>query len=107
MANSAKPSRSPAFDAKSFSQRLHERVLSATGKPYAVFDPEDDSGKLIGFPRFIAWVRGLRDTVNANAVYLDDVAGGLGSHIATDNARHSALAGRVAALEEAQQFSPF
>jgi hypothetical protein len=104
---SAKPPRAPAFDDKAFAGRLHERVLTATGKPYVVFDPENDEGERIGFPRFIQWVRNLRDAVVANAVYLDDVKGDLDDHKAIDGARHANLAGRVAALEEAQQHDPF
>lgn len=108
MPESMKPPRRPGFDDKNFSGRLHERVLSEAGKPYAVFDPVDDAtGEVIGFPRWSRWIDKLRDAIVGNAKYLDDVANGLGEHVVVDNARHTALANRVAALEEAQQFAPF
>lgn len=97
---SVKPPRRPSFDAKSFSQRLWERVLSAAGGHYAVFDPVDDDGDLIGFPRYVRWTDTLRDGVNANAIFLDDVDKQLHSHIEADNTRHAALAARVKALED-------
>lgn len=103
---SVKPPRPPTFDATGFSGRLHERVLTESGVAYPVFDPKDDDGKAIGFPRFIQWVRGLRDSVNANAIYLDQVKDDLDAHRAADNARHANLSNRVAALE-AQQSAPF
>ena len=49
---------------------------------------------------------GLRDTVNANALYLDDVKDDLDNHKDVDNTRHTALAARVSALE-AQGEPPF
>lgn len=107
MADSAKPPRPPAFDAKTFSQRLHERVTTEGGARYAVFDPVDDkTGQPINFPRWVNWLRNLRDAVQANAIYLDDVKEDLDAHKAADNTRHAALNDRVAALE-AQQAAPF
>lgn len=94
-----KPSRPPAFDAKTFSDRLHERVLTTAGKPYSIFRTLAADGSLIGFPRYINWVRSLRDAVNANAIYLDEVKSDLDRHKATDNARHAVIEERLSALE--------
>ena len=101
-----KPPRPPTFDATAFSGRLHERVLTEQGDAYPVFDPKDDTGKFIGLPRFVQWIRGLRDVVNGNAIFLDQVKDDLDAHRAADNARHANLSNRVAALE-AQQHAPF
>lgn len=105
---SQKPSQSPTFDEGIFAKRLYERVLTAsTNKPYAVFKPDY-------FPKFVRWVKGseeydgtgLRDTVNTNALFLDQIKGDLDGHRDMDNARHATLSTRVAALE-AQQGVPF
>lgn len=96
---SAKPPRSPAFDATAFSSRLYERVLQANGKPYTVFRPKNDAGTLINFPRFANWLRNIRDVVNANALFLDEVKNDLDVHKAADNKRHATLENRVSALE--------
>jgi hypothetical protein len=66
-------------------------------------------------PVFHRWIRsegefdgaGLRDVVNANAIYLDDVKQDLDGHKVTDAERHAALARRVATLEGAATSSPF
>jgi hypothetical protein len=106
--SSSKPPRPPSFDAKSFSQRLYERVLSTAGKPYNVFDPVNDAGSLINFPRWKKWVDDkMYASVKANAVYLDEVKADLDTHIGIDNARQKALSDRVTALEEAQSSVPF
>lgn len=123
---SAKPKRPPTFDAKSFAKRLYERVRQGNGyvevpaggnavkapvlndsAPYAAFDYENDEGQPIGFPNFIAWVRGVRDTVNANAVYLDDVKNDLDAHKEADNARHAVIRQDIAELQAAVQSPPF
>ena len=100
----------PAFDSKTFSQRLHERVLSAAGKPYSVFDPADDNGSPINFPRFTNWVRELRDHVEALRVSVHG-SGGIKSHLDSLDVReashHAAQAQRLTALEEAVQNPPF
>lgn len=102
------PSRPPSFDAKSFSQRLYERVTQISGKPYAVFDPVNDAGALINFPRWKKWVNEkLYGSVKANAIYLDAVKADMDAHIEIDNTRHKALSARVTALEEAQSIVPF
>lgn len=105
---SLKPTQPPAFDAKGFTQRLWERVTKPDGGQYAVFSQE-------GLPRWVRWVggtseydgKGLRDVVNTNAIYLDDVKNDLDAHKALDNDRHGKLAMRVAALEGQQTTSPF
>lgn len=94
--------RLPAFDAKVFAQRLYERVRRPNGDPYAVFDPADDSGHPIGFPRFVEGLRTQRDVVAAHDVQLQDHKRDLDSLAADVND----LDGRVAALE-GQQATPF
>lgn len=105
---SSKPPRAPAFDGKTFSQRLYDRVLSALNKPYAIFDPVDDSGNPINFLRWKRWIdENLYGSIKANALYLDAVKEGLDSHEEIDRARHQSLDARVTALEEAQSTVPF
>lgn len=94
--------RLPAFDAKAFSQRLYERVTSATGKPYAVFDPADDAGNPINFPRFTQALRDQRDIVARHDVQLTDHK----LDIDRLESETSSLKQRVAALE-AQSIAPF
>lgn len=107
---SQKPTQPPAGDFNTFSKALYDKVRKggyATGDPYAVFG----DGTL---PQFTRWVggtgeydgKGLRDVVNANALYADEVKNDLDQHRTIDNARHAALASRVSALE-AQGESPF
>ena len=100
---SAKPPRPPSFDDATFSRRLYERVRTATGGSYAVFRPTDDAGEKIGFPRFTEWLRGLRDTVNANALYLDAVKGDVDSQ----GQAILELRADVEALKEAPPARPF
>lgn len=105
---SQKPTQPPAFDAKGFAQRLYERVLKPDGTPYAVFGEN-------GMPRWARWLngsgeydgKGLRDVVNANALYLDDVKDDLDGHKVIDAQRHAALALRVTALEGQSTNAPF
>lgn len=105
--SAVKPTRPPGFDARGFSKRLYERVTQTNGTPYAVFDYEDDAANPIGFPRWKQWVQSLRDAVNANAVYLDDVKKDLDDHRVVDLDRHRDLSARVTALEDAQTTVPF
>lgn len=102
---SQKPTQPPAGDFATFSKTLHDKVRKggyATGDPYTVFA----DGTL---PKFTRWVgssgefdgTGLRDTVNANALYLDEVKEDLDQHRTADNARHASLAARVGAVEAA------
>jgi hypothetical protein len=103
---SAKPPRPPSFDDKTFSQRLYERVRTATGGQYAVFRPTSDSGDKIGFPRFTEWLRGLRDVVNANALFLDDVKSDFDQFRGATLQKQTQQDNRLAALE-AQASDPF
>lgn len=100
----------PAFDAKTFSQRLHERVLSVAAKPYAVFDPADDNGQPINFPRFTNWVKDMRNHVEALRVSVHG-SDGIKPHLDALDAReaqhHAAQAQRLTALEEAVGNPPF
>ena len=90
---SQKPTQPPAGDFATFSKALYDKVRKtdyATGDPYAVFG----DGTL---PKFTRWVggtaefdgTGLRDTVNANALMLDEVKEDLDQHRTADNARHA------------------
>lgn len=105
---SQKPTQPPAGDFGTFAKSLWERVRKPDGSAYAVFA----DGTL---PKFTRWVggtnefdgTGLRDTVNANALYLDQVKDDLDKHKDTDNNRHAALAQRVTALEGQVTVSPF
>lgn len=105
---SQKPTQPPAGDFGTFAKALWERVRKPDASPYAVFA----DGTL---PRFTRWVggtnefdgTGLRDTVNANALYLDQVKDDLDQHRNIDNARHATLAQRVTALEGQVSISPF
>lgn len=104
---SAKPPDRPAFDSKTFTGRLYDRVLSATGKPYTIFRGVSASGDAINFLAWSRWIDRLKDTIKANAQYLDDVKADLDDHRAVDLNRHQALDARVTALEEAQSTVPF
>lgn len=98
---SLKPTQPPTFAEGTFAQRLHERVLSPEGKRYLVFGSQY-------FPKFVRWVKGtgeydgtgLRDVVNANAIFLDHVKEDLDTHKEVDAERHAQLAARVRKLEE-------
>ena len=105
---SKKPSQPPTLDTKGFVTRLREVVEKTGLGPFAVFGDE-------GLPKFHRWIRGeveydgngLRDVVNANAIYLDAVKEDLDGHKSVDNIRHTALAQRVTALEGQNTNVPF
>jgi len=105
---SKKPTQPPDMDTKAFVKRLREIVAKVGMAPVAAYDDKY-------LPVFHRWIRsegefdgaGLRDVVNANALYLDDVKEDLDGHKTIDNARHTALAQRVAALEGAATTTPF
>jgi len=98
----------PTFDESTFAKRLHERVLTAGGKQYAVFQDKY-------FPVFTRWLKGsgeydgsgVRDVVNANALYLDDVKGDLDNFRENQGVAHNSINNRLATLEEAVQNPPF
>lgn len=109
MADAMRPPDPPPFDAKAHEKALYDNIRQTgyrTGAPYQALEYQDASGGAKSYVAFMQWTRKLRDSIVANAIYLDDVAGSLGSHISADNARHQALQARVAALE-AQQADPF
>lgn len=105
---SKKPTQPPDMDTKAFVKRLRE-IVAKVGMPEVIAYRDDY------LPKFHRWIRsegefdgaGLRDVVNANAVYLDDVKSDLDAYKTTDSARYAALARRVAALEGAATTSPF
>ena len=108
MAFTKKPTRPPDMDTKAFVKRIRELFAKNSLGPYQTFDDKY-------LPTFHRWIRsegefdgaGLRDVVNANALALDDVKEDLDGHKTIDNARHTALAQRVAALEGAATHAPF
>ena len=95
---SQKPPRPPAHDAKA-ANTAWRTIRKADGTEYQVFASES-------YVDFTAWTRKLRDTVNANAVFLDAVKGDLDSLRGTTDARLDNHATRLAALE-AQPARPF
>ena len=105
---SQKPTQPPPFDAATFVKVLDGELKKDDGSSYAVF--QDNS-----YPRYTRWIngtaefdgKGLRDVVNANAIYLDEVKDGLDAHKAADASRHASLNQRIAALEAASQSVPF
>ena len=105
---SLKPTQPPQLDTKMFVKRLRELFAKVGLGPFQPFGDEY-------LPKFHRWIRsegeydgaGLRDVVNANAIYLDDVKGDLDAHKALDNTRHTALAQRVTALEGRNTNTPF
>lgn len=81
----------PAFDAKAFTSRLHERVLKPDGSRYSVFDPA-------GANSLVPFVQGLRtqqDNVERHDVQLGDQKTDIDEH----SARLLSLESKVAALE--------
>lgn len=93
----------PAFDARSFTKRLHERVLKADGGAYPVFDPASPTG----LPVFVDALRKQQDVVERHDVQLGDHKAHLDSLDAREAAHHQAQAARLTALEEAVAQSPF
>jgi hypothetical protein len=106
---SAKPTQPPAFDATAHEKVLDAELKKDDGSSYAVF--QDKS-----FPRWKRWVggegpeydgTGLRDVVNANALYLDEVKNGLDAHKDADAQRHQTVNQRLTALEAQATSPPF
>lgn len=96
---SAKPPKPPAHDAKA-ANTAWRSVKRPDGSEYAVFASESYVG-------FTAWTRALRDIVNANALYLDDVKGDLDDLRGSTDPRLDKLEADVKALQEAPQSRPF
>lgn len=105
---SLKPTQPPDIDTKAFVARIRDVVGKVGLGPFSVFEDKY-------LPVFHRWIRsegefdgkGLRDVVNANAIFLDDVKNDLDAHRTIDNTRHTALAQRVAALEGQNTNAPF
>lgn len=104
---SAKPGQPPAADLSVLVKRVDELSKQAGLGPIPI-----GATKL---PLWKRWIgaekpeydgKGLRDVVNANALYLDQVKDDIDTHKALDTDRHQALAARVSALE-AQSQPPF
>lgn len=111
MAFAKRPSQPPDFDGVAFAKRLREIAEKVGLGP---FDTLADNR----LPRYLRWINstvefdgadkgGIRDVVAANADALDDLKEDFDNHRAIDNARHTALAQRVTALEGQQTSTPF
>ena len=84
-----------AHDAKTFTQRLFERVRKEDGGAYSVFDP-------VGSTSYVeAWksVRAVRDAAAATDVFAHDLQGDLVRVADAHDTRLDRLETRVAALE--------
>lgn len=105
---SQKPTQPPASDFDAMEDAWFTNLRRPDGQPYQVFANQT-------LTKWKRWVggefefdgKGLRDVVNANAIYLDEVKDGLDAHKAADQSRHSAINQRLAALEAAAQTNPF
>ena len=105
---SAKPSQPPASDFSTMEEAWYVNLRRPDGKPYEVFNN-------LTLTRWKRWVggefefdgKGLRDVVEANAHYLDDVKEDIDAHKAADLARHQTINSRLAALEAAAASAPF
>lgn len=105
---SKKPTQPPPFDASQTWKVFNAELKKDDGSSYQVFQEKS-------FPTWKQWVEstgaydgaGLRDVVNANAIYLDSVKDQVDTHITNDNERHSSIATRLAALEDAVANPPF
>jgi hypothetical protein len=96
------PTQPPASDFSTMEKAWLDNLKRPDGQPYAVFGNRT-------LTRWKQWVggesefdgKGLRDTVDKNAQFLNAVDRHLHTHIDNDNTRHAALAARVTALEAA------
>jgi hypothetical protein len=89
-------------------QAWYDNLKRPDGKPYEVFN----KSTLTTWKRWVGGEfefdgTGLRDTVAANALYLDTVKGDLDDHRSADLARHHNINERLAALEAAVANPPF
>ena len=86
----------------------YDNLKRPDGKPYEVFNN-------LTLTKWKRWVggefefdgTGLRDTVMANAVYVDQVKEDIDAHKAADNTRHQTINQRLGALEAAIANPPF
>lgn len=105
---SAKPTQAPAFDATAHELALYNSVRKPDGTPYLVFADK-------ALPAWKRWVeasgefdgKGLRDVVNANALFLDAVKGQVDTVDAREAAHNTATDARLDRLEAAHSYSPF
>lgn len=89
-------------------QAWYDNLKRPDGQPYEVFNNQT-------LTKWKRWVggefefdgKGLRDTVMANAIYVDGVKADLDDHRSADLARHQLVNQRLAALEAAVQNPPF
>jgi hypothetical protein len=75
-----------------------------------VFDPTDDNGQPINFPRFVNWTKTLRDHTEALRLGVfgpDGIKAHLDGLDAREAQHHAAQAQRLTALEEAVANPPF
>lgn len=105
---SQKPTQPPASDFGTMEAAWYENLKRPDGKPYEVFN----KATLTTWKRWVGGEfefdgKGLRDVVNANAIYLDEVKEGLDAHKAADASRHQTVNQRLAALEAAASQNPF
>lgn len=106
---SQKPTQPPASDFSTMEKAWFDNLKRPdNGEPYQVF-----ANKTL--TRWKQWVggeaefdgKGLRDVVNANALYADAVKADLDDHRRADLDRHQTINSRLAALEAAVQSPPF
>lgn len=119
----AKPTQPPAFDASTAWSVLRDELrkgdahVVVDGVKHLVVDEGDEYQVFQdkAFPRWKRWVdgtaeydgSGLRDTVDANAQYLDAVKNDVDALNDREAAHHAAQAARLTALEAAIQNPPF
>ena len=106
---SAKPGEPPAADFAKMEEAWYTNLKRPDGAPYEVFNNKT----LTTWKRWVGGEfefdgKGLKDTVEKNAIYLDAVKGDLDDHRQADLGRHQTINQRLAALEAAQaQPTPF
>lgn len=89
---SAKPTQPPAADFSTMEKAWYDNLKRPDGQPYEVFNNQT-------LTKWKRWVggefeydgQGLRDTVDANAQYLDEVKNDLDQHRTADNTRHAVV----------------
>lgn len=105
---SAKPTQPPASDFSTMEKAWYDNLKRPDGQPYEVFNNKT-------LTKWKRWVGGelefdgvgLRDVVNANALFADQVKEDLDAHKAADLSRHQTVNQRLAALEAAVTNPPF
>lgn len=93
----------PAFPAGDFTKRLHERVLTAAGKAYPVFDPALPTS----LKAFVAAIRSDHDKHNETRAFASDTNDHL-VRVDDREARHyTELSGDISEIREAISNRPF